>query len=114
MGYKMNVTKKGVLIAAFTLAAGAGAIHITNPYFLPALVEVASDPTAYGPTDPEGAYQTLENAGYSNIQIGGYDWRLKGRDDYYSTSFDANGPTGRPVSGAVTRGYYKGNTIRFE
>lgn len=65
-------------------------------------------------TDKSGAIKTLENQGYTDIQITGYRWFMSGRDDVYSTGFKARSPNGKDVSGAVTSGIFKGSTIRFD
>lgn len=68
-----------------------------------------------GCTDPQGAVKTLNGAGYSDIKTGGYSWFACGKDDTYSTSFTAKGPTGVSVSGAVCSGWlFKNSTIRTE
>jgi hypothetical protein len=64
-------------------------------------------------TTPERSRNTLEAQGFTDIQVGGYQWGACGRDDYYSTKFTAANPQGRRVSGVVCCGNYKGCTIRF-
>ena len=66
-----------------------------------------------GCTDPSGASKVLRNNGYTNIHIGGYSWFTCGRDDAYSTEFEAVSPSGNKVNGAVCSGLMKGSTIRF-
>lgn len=63
-------------------------------------------------TDAEGATRTLKAAGYSDIEITGY--RPFMGDDWYSTGFRATSPGGQEVTGAVTGGFLKGNTIRTD
>lgn len=68
-------------------------------------------------TDPERAHHTLDVAGYTSIQTGGYASTSCGDGDATCTSFTAIGPTGRPVSGAVgcgRSGCGKGCTIRID
>ena len=65
-------------------------------------------------TDPKGAQRVLQNAGYKDIQITGFRFLLKDEKDWYSTGFEATGPNGNKVTGAVTAGLFKGNTIRFD
>lgn len=68
-----------------------------------------------GCTDPQGAERTLKGAGYSDIKTGGFSWFSCGKEDGYSTSFTAKGPTGIEASGAVCRGLlFKNSTIRTE
>lgn len=65
-------------------------------------------------TDKHGAARALNQAGYSQIHIGGYDFTSCGKGDDYATRFEALGPTGVPVSGAVCSGVFKGHTIRLD
>jgi hypothetical protein len=67
-----------------------------------------------GLTDASGAIATLQGAGYTDIKITGNRPFMRGQGDFYSTGFEASGPTGRRVSGAVTAGLFKGSTIRFD
>jgi len=66
------------------------------------------------PTDPEGTTRLLQTQGYTNIQITGYRYWIKDDKDRYSTGFIATSPNGSIVSGAVTKGWFKGQTIRFD
>jgi hypothetical protein len=69
--------------------------------------------SAAGCTDPQSARKALLAAGYSNVEITGYDWFACSKDDTYSTAFRATGPTGVQVEGAVCQGLlFKGSTIR--
>lgn len=65
-------------------------------------------------TQENKARQVLEQAGYSNIEITGYRPFMAGKDDTFSTGFKATSPSGHRVSGAVTGGWLKGSTIRFD
>jgi len=69
-------------------------------------------------TDAPDAERVLQDEGYSNIKIGGYDpWLCdtgKHGSDVYATKFTATGPTGRPVSGVVCKGWLKGSTVRMD
>lgn len=68
----------------------------------------------FGCTDAGNAQRVLESAGYTNIQITGYDWFACSEDDTLSTGFTAIGPTGKPVKGAVCSGLiFKNSTIRL-
>jgi hypothetical protein len=67
-----------------------------------------------GCDDPKTARHALDNAGYSDIQVGGYDFFMCGKDDDFATKFTARNPAGRLVSGAVCSSWFgKGATIRF-
>jgi hypothetical protein len=46
--------------------------------------------------------------------VGGYDWFGGGKDDVYRTNFKAIAPNGDTVTGCVTSGWFKGNTIRLD
>jgi len=63
---------------------------------------------------PEDSQRALEDAGYKNIHITGY--RILGCDknDTFHTGFEAEGQTGRHVSGVVCSGVFKGSTIRTD
>lgn len=68
-------------------------------------------------TDSERTENTLANAGYTNINITGYDWGACSDSDSTCTGFTATGPTGRQISGAVgcgRTGCSKSCTIRFD
>jgi hypothetical protein len=68
-------------------------------------------------TSPDKARKTLEDEGYSHIQIGG--WSPYGcahgeGGDSTCTKFEARGPSGRKVRGEVGCGYLlKGCTVRI-
>lgn len=69
---------------------------------------------AAGCTSQSDAQRALSNAGYTDIQAGGYDWFACGKDDFYSTKFTAKNPAGQPVNGVVCSGLlFKSATIRF-
>ncbi|MGZ3681731.1 MAG: hypothetical protein ACXVDI_24485 [Ktedonobacterales bacterium] len=63
-------------------------------------------------SDNDGARKALEGAGYSDIQVTGYEFTGCGENDWTSTGFRAKGPTGKPVEGVVCGGWPKGSTIR--
>jgi hypothetical protein len=57
-------------------------------------------------TNPSGATKFLEDQGYKNIQIGGYDWFLANKGDISVTHFKAiNGVSGNLVEGAVSENW---------
>jgi major membrane immunogen (membrane-anchored lipoprotein) len=66
-----------------------------------------------GCTSSDRTTETLEKAGYTDIQTGGYDWFGCSEDDDFKTKFQANNPQGQMVSGTVCCGLLKGCTIRF-
>ena len=70
-----------------------------------------------GCTDAQNAHRVLSNAGYTDVQITGYQMFGCGRDDAVRTGFTAKSPSGVYVSGIVCQGWgwlSKAATIRFE
>jgi hypothetical protein len=64
-------------------------------------------------TDEKGTRKALLDAGYHPIEVGGHAWFAGGKDDVFATKFKAYSPDStRIVEGAVTRGWFKGSTIR--
>ena len=67
-----------------------------------------------GCTQPEGARQALEAQGYTNVQMGGYDWLSCSKSDPYHDKFAAKGPTGKQVTGVVCAGLFSGSVVRLD
>lgn len=66
-----------------------------------------------GCTDVDGAKRVLRQHGYTEIEITG--WRpLMAGEDTFSTGFSAKSPSGEYITGAVTRRFFKGSTIRLD
>ena len=65
-------------------------------------------------TDESGAKKALERNGYKPITVGGYGWFGGSKGDIYVTEFKAVAPNGDTVTGCVTRGWWKGNTVRTD
>lgn len=68
-----------------------------------------------GCSDRDGAENTLEKMGYSDISYEGHPWvAFSGsKGDVYADEFTAVPPGGnQSVSVTVTRGWFKGATIR--
>jgi hypothetical protein len=65
-------------------------------------------------TDESGAKKALERNGYKPINVGGYGWFAGSKDDVYVTKFKAVAPNGDTVTGCVTSGWFKGNTVRTD
>lgn len=63
-------------------------------------------------TAPDRSKTTLEDAAYSDVRMGGYNFFECGRDDVYATSFTAKNALGKTVRGTVCCGWFKGCTIR--
>lgn len=66
-----------------------------------------------GCTAPDRARETLDNSGYTNIEIGGWAAFGCGESDTYKNHFTATNPNGKRVEGVVCCGLYKGCTVRF-
>ena len=64
-------------------------------------------------TDEKGALRILENEGYTNIVLTGYDAYGCSDSDDFSTGFTATNSHGKQVVGVVCSGMCKGYTIRF-
>lgn len=65
-------------------------------------------------TDNEKATRILRDNGYTDISLTGWRPLMASKGEITATGFKATSPTGHRVSGAVTAGFYKGSTIRFE
>ncbi len=70
--------------------------------------------TFNGCSRPKTAMRVLADQGYTHIEITGWRPFMKSQNDWYSTGFKATSPSGKTVTGAVTGGLFKGNTIRFD
>lgn len=64
-------------------------------------------------TDDAAALRVLEANGFTDVRFTGWKPFVCGQDDFVASGFDATGPTGIRVSGAVCGGVMKGYTIRF-
>ena len=64
--------------------------------------------------DPDKATRVLEDQGYTNIVITGYNTWACSEDDFYKTGFTATSIAGRLVKGTVCSSDYKGSTIRVD
>jgi hypothetical protein len=73
-------------------------------------------------TNPQAAIEMVEDAGYTDVQITGFDyWGCgTGLENAYvgnrieMTGFTATAPTGRRVTGTVCKGTWGDYTIRFK
>ena len=65
-------------------------------------------------TDPEGARNTADSHGFTNIETKGYSWFGCGKGDIWHTQFTAKNENGKDVSGVVCRGFFKGSTLRLD
>ena len=55
----------------------------------------------------------LEEQGYTNVEITGFNPFACSQDDMYRLNFTATSPNGTPVRGVVCSAPLKGYTIRF-
>lgn len=66
-------------------------------------------------TNAPDATRILEENGYTDVQITGYNAFSCSKDDTLHTGFTAKSPNGRTVIGTVCAGLiFKNSTIRFE
>ena len=67
-------------------------------------------------TNPKSAKKVLEQNGYSNVEITGYNFMACSKEDFYHTGFKAkNIASGVFVEGTVCEGFwFKNSTIRFK
>ena len=63
-------------------------------------------------TDKEGATKALLHNGYKPLKVGGYGFFAGSKDDVYVTKFEAVAPNGDTITGCVTKGWFKGSTVR--
>jgi len=66
-----------------------------------------------GCTSKEEAERVLQNEGYTNIKITGYDFLACSTDDIFHTGFIAMNREGKVIEGTVCSGWFKGSTIRY-
>jgi hypothetical protein len=62
-------------------------------------------------TKDRESLDTLEAAGYSDVQLTGYNFFACSKEDEFHTGFVAYNPRGNPVTGTVCCGLYKGCSI---
>jgi hypothetical protein len=67
-----------------------------------------------GCTNPDNAKRVLEEQGYTQIEITGFEPFACDENDTFSTGFIAVNPFGKKVSGVVCSGFLKNSTIRFK
>lgn len=64
-------------------------------------------------TDEGKSREALDNLGFRDIQVGGYDAFTCGDDYTFSTHFTATNPNGKHVEGTVCCGWIKGCSVKF-
>lgn len=62
----------------------------------------------------DDAMRALRATSLQDVRLGGYPFWGCGRDDGFNSSFTAKDRDGRPLSGAVCCGMWKGCTVRFQ
>ncbi len=67
-----------------------------------------------GCTDDTRTVRVLEQAGFEDIQITGYEPFSCSESDQFRTGFRAKGPTGKNSTGTVCCGLLKSCTIRID
>jgi len=67
-----------------------------------------------GCSRPDHTARLSELNGYTQVEITGWRPFMAGENDTFSRGFRATSPSGARVSGAVTGGFLKGSTIRFD
>jgi hypothetical protein len=67
-----------------------------------------------GCTQSDKTVHLLQQQGYTNITITGWRPFMASSGESFSTGFEATAPNGNRISGAVTGGFLKGSTIRFD
>ena len=65
-------------------------------------------------TDTNKSTRVLEEQGYTNIVITGYNAWSCSSDDTFKTGFTATSMVGKPVKGTVCSAAFKGSTIRLD
>lgn len=80
------------------------------------LISVAFVLFIVGCTDNENAQRILQQNGYTQIQMTGYNFFSCSESDTYHSGFRALSPDGKhTVTGTVCAGlFFKNSTIRFE
>ena len=65
-------------------------------------------------TRPDDARRVLMAQGYKQVEITGWRPLMAGKEDAFSTGFRAQSIDRSIVTGAVTSGWFKGNTVRID
>lgn len=65
-------------------------------------------------TDSNKTIRVLEDQGFTDIEITGYEPFACSKDDDFATGFRAKSVTGKTVTGTVCSGFLKGATVRFD
>ncbi len=63
--------------------------------------------------NPQSATNAAEAQGLTDFKVTGYSFFGCGNEDMFKSSFTAIGANGKPISGVVCSGMFKGVTFRF-
>lgn len=75
---------------------------------------IASILALNGCSDPTAATKALDDLGFSDVRLTGYRFLSCGKDYTFHTGFEARNPRGKPVSGTVCSGWFKGSSVKFD
>ena len=64
-------------------------------------------------TNESESLKTLDNLGFKDVKVGGYDFFSCGDDYMYHTHFSATNGNGKHVEGTVCCGLLKGCMVKF-
>jgi opacity protein-like surface antigen len=64
--------------------------------------------------DPDNARRALEAQGITNVQIGGHAFFGCDKNDQFASNFTGVGVNGKPISGVLCGGIFKGITVRYD
>lgn len=64
--------------------------------------------------NPEKAEKVLRSSGVQNPVIDGYAWFGCDEKDSFASNWHGIGNDGKPVSGVICGGIFKGYTVRFD
>lgn len=67
-----------------------------------------------GNVDTSRALRALGAQGVTNVTLTGYKFFGCDSREYHSTGFKGTGANGKPVSGVVCSGVFKGVTVRYD
>lgn len=64
--------------------------------------------------NPDSAKRALEAQGLTKVEIGGHAFWGCAKGENFSSNFTAIGANGKPVSGVICSGVFKGITVRYD
>ena len=63
--------------------------------------------------DPVAGERALKAQGVTDVKISGWAWFGCAEDDSFRSNFTGTGSDGKPVSGTLCSGWFKGITVRY-